>query len=231
MSPAPAAGWEYGIFPRAGGLGTPVVQSTPTAGILAVIYDRDVACLTSGEVPTPENPVPADMEVVLDLTPMLSVGRLDHTVGGKGNQAAYLAKVANAIRPYNRKLGLKGNKGGVLNDLPEVLSVLKARLALHVAEFGPVLDMAALDAIDLSGYPVLLERFRSSYYSMFETQAAFAVPLWDVVGPAVGGWNYEVLAPLVAELTGPTTTPFWKLERWFWHATACVCIPPLEAAV
>lgn len=207
---------EYGVFPRRGGPGTDLDPWTPTPGSLAILYLNDLACLPSTES-LAERP---EFTPVLDVTPMIVIASIDRDAMAQGLSEDWVAKANTVYEGYGTH---------PVSSLEELLEMQRLRNAEGVDLFGtdgP--NFPALDALDLSGYPALVERYRSAYYSIFENEEPFDPPTWDAF-TTNNAWNTVVMDSMVALLDEPEDSPFFRLERWYHHAMTSLTIPALEA--
>lgn len=210
---------DYGLCIRMDGPGTQPRLSAPTAGTLAMVIQQALACHTPDqqgvELLPPQFPL---TEVLVDITPMIALCKI--------------TRVLDDPDEYVRRTNELWSFFGVGMSLT-VQSVLdgqrKFRDEITAGMFGTAPDMAALTGIDVSGMPMIVQRYRDSYLSIFDTQDRFDEPWTFIFDFDARDWDTAAVAELNAAAS--TDGPFHQLEMWWWHAVSGVAVPALEQYV
>ena len=208
---------NYEMQVRVGGPGTKTESITPTAGTLAILVKAGLGLVCHD--PSQEaliTEVPAT-ESVVDITPMLSLCKVTRSLD---DPDAYAERTNEVWSVFG---------GGLRRTPEEVLAGLYWQRDRTAPLFGSDFNLPALDAIDLSGLPLICTRFRSNYYSIFEYQEGFAPAYFDAVYQ--GTWNLSVLDAVWDALHVDDGGPIHQLENWWHHAVSTLAIPVLEAAL
>lgn len=208
---------SYEMQVRPGGPGTPIADVAATPGTLALVVGGEMGLVCadpSGRTlrSSMERPV---AEAIIDVNPMVSLCKLTHDVTDRD---LYRQRVNELWAPF----------GGGFRESPEaVLEALRERREQAVPMFGDSINFAALDAIDLSGLPLICQRYRQNYFSIFEEHEALIPAYHDSVA---SGWNMKVIDALMEALRDPAS-PIHRMEWWWWHALSVTAVPVLEEAL
>jgi hypothetical protein len=208
---------NYDICFRLDGPGAPLSVDTPAPGTMAIVARQLANCIpTTSGLPSLVMSMPT-VEGVIDLSPMISLGKVSREV----EDETFKDTVDS----------LFGVFGGRFNTTVEmVLEKFEERKPTLDEEFGEgEINFDALDALDLSGYPFVVSRFRANYHRIFESYEAYTTLVSDLV--TGGQWNVGVVDALYQAIQEPESEPIHALERWYWHAIVTLAVPALQAYV